>query len=42
MILDLAKKYNIDLKESIMIGNSLSDIKAVENAGIKNNNRSHT
>jgi len=35
MILNLAKKYNIDLKESIMIGDSLSDIKAAENAGIK-------
>ena len=36
MILNLAKKYNISLKESIMIGDSLSDIKAAENAGIKN------
>jgi len=35
MILDLAKKYNIDLKNSIMIGDSLSDIKAAKNAGIK-------
>jgi len=35
MILNLAKKYNIDLQDSIMIGDSLSDIKAAKNAGIK-------
>ena len=35
MILDLAKKYNIDLKNSIMIGDSLSDMQAAKNAGIK-------
>ena len=35
MILDLAKQYNIDIKNSIMIGDSLSDIKAAKNAGIK-------
>jgi len=34
MILSLAKEYNIDLKKSIMIGDSLSDIKAAKNAGI--------
>jgi len=34
MILNLVKKYNIDLKKSIMIGDSLSDIKASKNAGI--------
>ena len=37
MILNLAKKYNIDLKNSIMIGDKQSDIKAGENAGIKQN-----
>jgi len=37
MILNLAKKYNIDLKESIMIGDKLSDIKAGESAGIEKN-----
>ena len=37
MILNLAKKYDIDLKNSIMIGDNLSDIKAGENAGIKKN-----
>ena len=37
MILDLAKKYNINLDNSIMIGDSLSDIKAAKNAGIKKN-----
>ena len=35
MILDLAKKYNVDLKNSVMIGDSLSDIEAAKNAGIK-------
>ena len=35
MILDLAKKYDVDLKNSIMIGDSLSDIEAAKNAGIK-------
>ncbi len=35
MILDLAKQYNIDIKNSIMIGDSLSDIEAAKNAGIK-------
>ena len=35
MILDLAKRYDIDLKNSIMIGDSLSDIEAAKNAGIK-------
>jgi len=37
MILDLAKKYNITLKDSIMIGDKLSDIKAGQNAGIGKN-----
>ena len=37
MILNLAKKYDIDLKNSIMIGDNLSDIKAAENAGIHKN-----
>ena len=36
MILDLAKKYGIDLKNSIMIGDSKRDIEAAINAGIKN------
>ena len=35
MILNLAKKYNIDLANSIMIGDNLSDIEAAKNAGIK-------
>jgi len=34
MILDLAKKHNINLSNSIMIGDSNSDIKACENAGL--------
>jgi len=34
MILNLAKKYNINLKKSIMIGDKISDIKAGENAGV--------
>jgi len=37
MILNLAKKYNINLKNSIMIGDKLSDIKAGKNAGIRKN-----
>jgi len=35
MILDLAKAYNIDLKNSIMIGDSSSDIEAAKRAGIE-------
>jgi len=35
MILDLAKKYNIDLKNSIMIGDSKRDIEAAKRAGIE-------
>ena len=35
MILDSAKKYNIDLKNSIIIGDSDKDIEAGKNAGIK-------
>ena len=34
MILDLAKRYNIDLKNSIMIGDKRSDIEAANKAGI--------
>jgi len=34
MILNLAKKYNIDLKNSIMIGDSDRDIQAAVNAGV--------
>jgi len=35
MILDLAKKYNIDLTNSIMIGDSNTDIEACKRAGLK-------
>ena len=35
MILDLAKVYNIDLKNSIMIGDSDRDIEAAKQAGIE-------
>ncbi|WP_457561090.1 D-glycero-alpha-D-manno-heptose-1,7-bisphosphate 7-phosphatase [Caminibacter sp.] len=35
MILDLAKKYNVDLENSVMIGDSDIDIEAAKNAGIK-------
>jgi len=35
MILDLAKKYDIDLKNSIMIGDGDRDIEAAKRAGIK-------
>ena len=35
MLLKAAKDYNIDLKESIMIGDSTLDIKMAENAGMK-------
>jgi D-glycero-D-manno-heptose 1,7-bisphosphate phosphatase len=34
MILNLAKKYNIDLKNSILIGDKQSDIEAGKNAGV--------
>jgi D-glycero-D-manno-heptose 1,7-bisphosphate phosphatase len=34
MILNLVKKYNIDLKNSILIGDKQSDIKAGKNAGV--------
>ncbi|GAX86814.1 D-glycero-D-manno-heptose 1,7-bisphosphate phosphatase [Lebetimonas natsushimae] len=34
MILNLAKKYNIDLKHSILIGDKQSDIEAGKNAGV--------
>ncbi len=35
MIFKLRKKYNIDLDNSIMIGDSLSDMEVAKNAGIK-------
>ena len=35
MILELAKKYNINLDNSIIIGDSVSDVEAAKNAGIK-------
>jgi len=35
MILDLAKKYDVDLKNSIMIGDSKRDIEAAKRAGIE-------
>ena len=34
MILDLAKKYGVNLKESILIGDKQSDIEAALNAGV--------
>jgi D-glycero-D-manno-heptose 1,7-bisphosphate phosphatase len=37
MILDLADEYNIDLKNSILIGDSKRDIEAGEKAGIAKN-----
>ena len=37
MILHAAKKYNIDLKKSFLIGDKLTDIKAGKKAGVKNN-----
>ena len=37
MILNLAKKYDINLKNSIMIGDKQSDIQAAKNAGINKN-----
>jgi D-glycero-D-manno-heptose 1,7-bisphosphate phosphatase len=36
MILKAAKKYNIDLSESILIGDKITDIEAGKRAGIKN------
>lgn len=36
MILDAAKKYNIDLASSYLVGDKMSDIEAGKNAGIKN------
>lgn len=35
MILDLAKKHHIDLKESYMVGDRAPDIEAGEQAGVK-------
>ena len=35
MILEAARKYNIDLSNSFVIGDSESDITAGENAGCK-------
>lgn len=37
MILKAAKKYNIDLANSVLIGDRKTDIEAGENAGIGNN-----
>ena len=34
MILDLSKKYGINLKESLLIGDKQSDIDAAKNAGV--------
>ena len=34
MILEAAKKYNIDLKSSVLIGDKISDIEAGKRAGI--------
>ncbi len=34
MILDLAKRYNINLKESILIGDQKRDIECAKNAGV--------
>lgn len=36
MILDAAKKYNIDLASSWLVGDKISDIEAGKRAGIKN------
>ena len=35
MILSAANKYNIDLNESILIGDRMSDLEAAQNAGIE-------
>lgn len=35
MILEAKEKYNIDIEESFLIGDSYSDMKCAENAGIK-------
>lgn len=35
MIIELSKKYNINLEKSYMIGDSYKDIKAGESAGVK-------
>ncbi len=37
MILDAKEEFNIDLKNSILVGDKNSDIEAGINAGIKNN-----
>lgn len=37
MILNAAKKYDIDLNSSILIGDKISDIECGKNAGIKKN-----
>jgi D-glycero-D-manno-heptose 1,7-bisphosphate phosphatase len=37
MILDLSKKYNINLEKSFMIGDSIRDIEAGKRAGIQKN-----
>ena len=35
MLLDAARKYNIDLSKSWMVGDSMSDIEAGNNAGCR-------
>ncbi len=35
MILDLAKKYDIDLTQSFMLGDHVRDVEAAENAGMQ-------
>jgi len=45
MILQAVKEFNINIEESVLIGNNFSDIMAGINAGIKNNiqfTQSHT
>jgi D-glycero-D-manno-heptose 1,7-bisphosphate phosphatase len=37
MILNAANKYNLNLKDSVLIGDSLTDIKAGQSAGIEKN-----
>ena len=35
MIVESAKKWNIDLNKSLMVGDTINDLKAAENANIK-------
>lgn len=37
MILSAAKKHDIDLNSSILVGDKISDIECGKNAGIRNN-----